>query len=666
MKSTLEWGLLAAVLAAFIGTAVPVHATCGVFDLNPCTAGKLKCVVGKKSCLLGCYKRAANGVPVDPACLQKCRNKFDGAGIAAKSCFGKLEAKGGCLTTLDTAALGRRIEGFVQSIVATLHDTSPVGIGSKCLAGKESCLSGYDKCRLGVMSGAAKHGLAPDPAKLQKCRDKIDACYPKLEASVPSDCLTHDDVAAIVRADDLFVDEVIADLVAGQRDMNTQRCTGDTSVTCTSAPGGVAGCGGALGTCEFWFGSTLPLSAGGVSTCVTNQWNGTISGTANPETGASAGSANLLAKVYVGITVDRPCPTCVGDTFPNDGTAAGCLLGTCNGGARNGLPCDVNGVSPNLSFGSTSLDCPPNPGGLIAALPIDLGNANNATRALTLSASSPGCTGAGFVGQKCFCDTCNNTNAEPCSANADCPDPAGPLGPICGGRRCLGGANVGAACSAHSECPGGNICVRPGEPTKPNSCIDDSSTPGFACADVAPVGDGEGECSDGPVDTHCAIDTQRGCLGPADCPAPGDSCLAVDRPCYLDNGAIGGQVAAQGQFATPIDHWSHPTFASVFCIAPTASAAVNNVAGLPGAGRLALDGDAGDDGTAGSCPTRFTFLPTAKGGVLDTGWTGVAHAAKAIGQAKVTVSATCPGGPPPLPCGDCTYTGPIANADALP
>ena len=40
-----------------------------------------------------------------------------------------------------------------------------------------------------------------------------------------------------------------------------------------------------LGTCEFYFGAPLPLVAGGVGTCVVNQFNGAVSGTANVETG---------------------------------------------------------------------------------------------------------------------------------------------------------------------------------------------------------------------------------------------------------------------------------------------------------------------------------------------------------------------------------------------
>jgi hypothetical protein len=42
----------------------------------------------------------------------------------------------------------------------------------------------------------------------------------------------------------------------------------------------------------------------------------------------------------------------------------------------------------------------------------------------------------------------------------------------------------------------------------------------------------------------------------------------------------------------PINDVSHPTLASVFCVGPTGAGAVNNVAGLPGPGRVTLRGTA--------------------------------------------------------------------------
>src|SRR6185295_19157426 len=97
--------------------------------------------------------------------------------------------------------------------------------------------------------------------------------------------------------------------------LDSQRCTGDSAVTCTTN----ADCTVAGGTCEYFFGTKLPVSAGGVSTCVVNTFTGTISGTADVATGSSAGVANVLSRIYTRPFVAEPCAVCSGDPIPNDG-----------------------------------------------------------------------------------------------------------------------------------------------------------------------------------------------------------------------------------------------------------------------------------------------------------------------------------------------------------
>lgn len=617
MKLILKTGLLAAVLTLIVGS--PAHALItGTLTApgNKCLAGKIKCVIKKKACLLGCYAKAAKtAAAVDTLCTQKCKDKFDGGADAAKGCFAKLEAKGGCLTTEDTPAIEAKIDGYVLEATAQLGAPGTVGTGA-CLASKTKALNGYNKCILGVYAKAAGGGLPADAAKVAGCLSKAIAAFQKADDKSP--CFASDDGQAVANADNLFIDDVLAELGG---DLDTQRCTGDTSVTCTTAPGGVC----TSGTCEHFFGPPLPLSAGGISTCVTSQWDGGITGTANQQTGASAGIAGVISRVYNGISVNAPCPTCVNDGLPNDGVSGG----TCSGGPRNGQACDSNGISPIPAFGAVSHDCPPAAGNLIATIPIDLSNTNNGVAAITLAASSPNCNAA--PGKKCGCASCSLNSSIPCRNDADC------------------------AAEAAGTCT--NIA---GEPRKPNSCLDNTTTPMVDGSQCASVGGGEGQCPEGPVDQHCAIETFRGCLVDGDCPAAGDSCLGVNRDCYLDQGVVGGQIAATGTTTVPVKHASRPTFASVFCIAPTGSSSVNSVAGLPGPGRLQLGGVATENGTATTCPTYFTFLPTSKGGVLDTGWTGISHDATVVSSGKVTVGVTgCAGAAPN--CGLCNYTGPIAN-----
>ncbi len=409
----------------------------------------------------------------------------------------------------------------------------------------------------------------------------------------------------------------------GTNEIHNQRCSTDTSIQCTTnAPCATSHCIGGpnedaactvdsqcpssqcagAGTCQFFFGGPLPLVAGGVGTCVENQFAAPLSGTANVETGDAATTAFLTSRVRSAvISTDTPCPVCVGDATINDNVAGG----TCTGGNRSGKACDGNGTVPGRpDYGTTSLDCPP-PIATIAVLPIDLTNSTG-TVSKVLSASSPNCTAGGLpAGTKCVCDTCNNANSEPCDSNADCPVSGGNPG-ICGGRRCLGGTNIGAPCTVASQCPGGS-CARPGQPTQPNGCVDDCTTipDGTLCVDTAPTGDNEGECPEDPPSGVCSLSSghsQRSCTIDDECcddapsctldPVTPGECQIGSRLCFLDNGVNGNAITGVGMADPPVQDTSEPTLAAVFCIAPTSAPAVNIAAGLPGPGRTTLKGTA--------------------------------------------------------------------------
>ncbi len=396
-----------------------------------------------------------------------------------------------------------------------------------------------------------------------------------------------------------------------QRDINNHRCSNNTSQVCvdatpcfrqcvggtndhgactaTSACPGSGTCTAAAGTCEYIFGTYLPLAAGGVSTCVGNQVNGSIVGTANVESGSSASTANLTSRVFNGITLSNPCPNCVGDGTVNDGVRGG----TCSGGARLGKACDINGASPNASFGATSLDCPPLAGAVIATLPINLSNTTG-TLTRTLSAANPLCTATGWTTNRCQCDTCDDAASTPCSTNADCSGGTG----ICGGLRCLSGPNAGAPCPAagsSSVCPaagGGSnaACGRKGTATAANQC-DAGATD--CAADSGTPSPNDRKCTTGPNENFCGpTETFRGCAADSDCLFAGDTCSVTRfRDCF-DNGVVGNTVTATGVVSAPVNDQADPTLAAMFCIGPTTSASVNNAAGLPGLGRLELPGHA--------------------------------------------------------------------------
>jgi hypothetical protein len=358
--------------------------------------------------------------------------------------------------------------------------------------------------------------------------------------------------------------------------MANRRCTGNMATPCTSN----ADCTIAGGTCEFFWGAPDPVAAGGTALCFTDQIVGSVSGSVNLATGAVTRSLAIAHRLYLGASISQPCPKCVGDGAINDGVQGG----TCSGGARNGLACDTQGVSPIAAFGATSLDCPPS-GGPISTSFVDL-SGSTGTESLTLSAASPSCKAAGFSGFRCGCQTCNNVNAEPCETNADCPISGGNPG-VCGGLRCMAGPNGGAPCTVGSQCPVSS-CNRPGELTRPNACLDDSFTPGLDCVDTPPIGDHRGECASYPFDTRCAPPEQYlPCTLNSDCPLTA-TCLFTARSCYLDNGVSGNSITSDGIADPPVGGTASPTITSVFCYPPNGSGAVNSAAGLPGPARLTL------------------------------------------------------------------------------
>ena len=108
---------------------------------------------------------------------------------------------------------------------------------------------------------------------------------------------------------------------------------------------------GHTGPCIYFFGSPLPLRAGGVSTCILNEISGPVTGTININDGTSTTNVPLSSKVHPVGTEFAPCPRCES--------------GTCQDGPRITQACSVNGTG---IFGDVSLDCPPNSGSLAGAL----------------------------------------------------------------------------------------------------------------------------------------------------------------------------------------------------------------------------------------------------------------------------------------------------------
>ena len=355
-----------------------------------------------------------------------------------------------------------------------------------------------------------------------------------------------------------------------------QRCANDTSIVCTEATE-VADCG-AVDTCAVFLTVPQAVAVGGVAACYTHALTSPPTGSVHVENGALSVDLAYQSVLYLGNGSIEACPKCVDDPVANDGTRGG----TCTSGTRTGLTCDGHGPPAPLyeELGTSSFDCPQVPGFIISTREHGPLTFSTGTQSRTLGPTSPNC-GSAAPGKKCFCQTCNNPAEEACDEDSDCPDPPGPFGPQCGGNRCVSGPNDGTPCSTASECPTGE-CKRAGEPSRPNACLDDTTTPDD-CTDTAPLGDGKGRCAIGPVDQYCSNHPNRGCIGDADCDGGPGACAMQSRPCFTTSGTSGDVLSVSGVATPPDAGISEPTeLGMLACLEAAESVAVNNVIGLPG------------------------------------------------------------------------------------
>jgi hypothetical protein len=554
--------------------------------LNKCSAAKKKAVADTVARRLACLSRAFKRAPgeVDPDCLAEAEAKL-AAGIA------HAETKTPCLTTGDTAALETGVDTFFADRLAALSASGP-GCGNGVNDPGEACDAsapswGWSACGPGFLCTACncacptRYEIALDAAEPESVLDLGWSGIGHRQELSTGNTLT-----LAVSGCDTAVRPCGTCTLSGPianrpGTIANRRCTNDTSIHCTSD----TPCTGGGGTCEYFFGAWHPRSGGGVGVCIAHQLDGSVGGSVEVETGDLTLSSTIKRRYYNAIQIDRPCPRCLDDPIPNDGV----VNGTCDGGPRNGMACDGNATAPSYpDFGVTSLDCPPAPGGFITEVTLPLTSSTDQV-VKTVTAASPNC-GPAAPGEKCLCQTCNNINQEPCMSNADCPTPPGPVGPICGGNRCIVGSNAGTPCTANSECPAG-VCGRPGEPTEPSACIDDTTTVGiFDCTETAP-GAGEGECTSGPVDNSCTVASghaQRGCLDDDDCGGGIGTCESRNRACFLTGSIPGfgnagtGTLVADGMPDVPVAEVAHPTLAAIGCVGPSGYSPLDNLSGFPG------------------------------------------------------------------------------------
>lgn len=321
--------------------------------------------------------------------------------------------------------------------------------------------------------------------------------------------------------------------------------------------------------------------SGGVTVCNVLTLSEDVVGTVNVLTGESVVRVPQLSRTYnrsVG-SANKPCPVCGGfcavdkERCANDEDCAlhagPCITtSVCSDGPNEGRVCRTTPPfgSTSSSFGTTSVDCPPNPGGEITspaglALYVTERTTGTATLAPTEQCASPG-----FMGNACRGGL---GEGRPCSIASECPggtcDPqcfcTGQLRPNGCYPACVGGTSDAADCLTDSDCPGG-FCHTA------DCRVDPSDT------DSAQ----EGICTAGPADSTCSITTYLPCASdascnPPQCPfcQPGETCVTKNRACFVNSGIV-----RQGTPRTP-----EGTSVGVYCVAGDV-AAVNSVAGFPG------------------------------------------------------------------------------------
>jgi hypothetical protein len=164
-----------------------------------CAAAKQKAAGRYAGGKLGCYAKATKGgVPVDPACLQKAVDKFDGT-------FAKVEAAGGCVIPGYPAIL----ETMVDTLVTDVVNATPSGAFSGCAAGKQKTAGKSAASQLGCYAKATKGGVPVDPACLQKAAGKFAGKFAKEEEKTSGGCATFGIAASIGARVDTFVANVM-------------------------------------------------------------------------------------------------------------------------------------------------------------------------------------------------------------------------------------------------------------------------------------------------------------------------------------------------------------------------------------------------------------------------------------------------------------------------
>jgi len=386
-----------------------------------CQSSKIKAAGKKASCLLGLAAKAVTGGGLDSAKVAKCQSSLS-------TSFSKADAKGGCGTSNDAATIEASVDDFVDSVSAaelpscnacdcgttaptTFQFTTGLATGNcgSILNASGSQLGGLACSGLYIGGALTTLNLPVQVPDYGSSITKVSCCNGKnmrLTATSQADTgsIRNCSKAGCLYGPPLPIPNVtipglsvcVINEVATDADGSANCADGQSHINIP------------LTSVNYLTGDILPkrCSANSVGT-----FPGRVC-TTNAQCGGGAGTCDTDAAT-------KPCPICNPTT------------NVCNGGPNDGVACTPGTQLVTGAAYPTSHDCPPPSILNIGGLPIPY--------ALTTGVSSKGATASGvFCGYcrdaddtNCFqgdpdavhCPAGGNSQAKPCSSNADCGQP---------------------------------------------------------------------------------------------------------------------------------------------------------------------------------------------------------------------------------------------------
>lgn len=158
-------------------------------DAAGCEAAKLKACATSALAQVKCHALAAKkGIAVDPACLTRAETKF-------RIAFDRIDSRGGCATTGDSADYEVEVDAFVADIVGE-------NLCSAKIKAAGSAAQGLLKC----WARATKKSESVDTDCLDKADDKLAAAFTKADAK---GCTPTGGATAVQSHVDAFVDQLV-------------------------------------------------------------------------------------------------------------------------------------------------------------------------------------------------------------------------------------------------------------------------------------------------------------------------------------------------------------------------------------------------------------------------------------------------------------------------